>query len=61
MLYIIISYIWSICKIKMNSWHHGVCLSYTSRLASLAETSTRPHRNQTKKKNPKPSGRGVAR
>ena len=27
----------------------------------LAETSTRPRRKQTKKKNPKPSGRGVAR
>ncbi len=41
MLYTIISHIWIICKIKMSSWHRGVCLSYTSRLAALAETSTR--------------------
>ena len=48
-------------QIFYDVWHRDVCLSYTSRLAALAETSTRPHRKQTKKKNPKPSGRGVAR
>ena len=44
MLYIIISHIWSICKIKTNSWHPRVCLSYTSRSPASPQNSLRSFR-----------------
>ena len=51
MLYAIISHILGICKIKMSSWHRGVCLSYTSRLgfASPRQAHARTATNEKEK------------